>query len=345
MPRPTLRAALAGLAAVAAILPSAAARAAEPERQVVTIGVGSQILNYMPLALGVSLGNFKAEGLDVKVENFQAGGSKALQALVGGSVDGVVGFYDHTIQMQAKRKDISCVFLLNDVPGIVFGVRAGLADRVKSGADLKGLKVGVTTPGSSTDMIARYWIKKSGLTDRDVPILSVGSGAPGMTALENGTVDVLGYYDPVATLMARKGSTKILLDGRTEDGSRAAFGGVYPTACLYLNRDFIEKNPETVQRLVDGLLRTVRFIHGSSVETVVDAIPEGYKTKERDLNIAILKASTNLFSRNGLFDPETLKTPLAVLSGYDDAIAGAKIDLSRTYTNRFAEEAARRIKP
>src|SRR5438094_10262861 len=84
------------------------AKAAERERTNLKIAVGSQILNYLPLELGVKLGNFKQEGLDVTVENFQAGGSKALQALIGGSVDGTVGFYDHTIQMQAQGKDISC---------------------------------------------------------------------------------------------------------------------------------------------------------------------------------------------------------------------------------------------
>lgn len=70
----------------------ASAHAVEPEKSKLKIAVGSQILNYMPLELGVKLGSFKREGLDVTVENFQAGGSKALQALIGGSVDGTVGF-------------------------------------------------------------------------------------------------------------------------------------------------------------------------------------------------------------------------------------------------------------
>lgn len=325
------------------LLAPAGARAAEPEQSKVTIGIGSQILNYMPMALGQSLGFFKQEGLDVRIENFQSGGSKALQALVGGSVDGVVGFYDHTIQMQAKGKEIRCVFLLNDVPGIVFGVRSDLADKIKTGADLKGLKIGVTTPGSSTDVIARYYVKKSGLEARDVSVIAVGSGAPGMVALQNRTVDVLGYYDPTATLLARKGAAKVLFDGRTVEGSREAFGGVYPTACLYLNESFIEAHPETVQRLADGLLRTARYLHSTPVETVVNAIPAGYKVEDRGLMIDIMKASGALFSPTGQFDPATLETPLAVLRSYDDAIGKAKIDLTRTYTNRFAEEAAKRL--
>ncbi|XSC42940.1 hypothetical protein ACF1BQ_033005 [Bradyrhizobium sp. RDT10] len=97
------------------------ADAGEPERAKLKIVVGSHILNYMPAELGVKLGTFKKKDSTSLFENFQAGGSKALQALIGGSVDGVVRFYDHTIQMQAQGEEISCVFVLNDIPGILLG--------------------------------------------------------------------------------------------------------------------------------------------------------------------------------------------------------------------------------
>jgi NitT/TauT family transport system substrate-binding protein len=332
--------ALATLATVACV----SAQAAEPEKTKLKIAVGSQILNYMPLELGVKLGHFKDKGLDVTVENFQAGGSKALQALIGGSVDGTVGFYDHTIQMQAQGKSISCVFLLNEIPGVLIGVRSDLADKVKTGADLKGLKLGITAPGSSTDTMSRYFIKKAGLGPRDVSIIAVGSGAPGMVALEAKNIDALVYFDPVATLLARKGSVKPLFDARTVEGSKLAFGGVYPTACLYLNSDFIAKNPETVQRLVDSFLATHRWIGSVPTQELVDAIPRGYKTDDAAVNLDILNASKALFSKTGRMDPEAAKVPLAVLSDYDPKIDPAKIDLSKTFTNSFVEEALRRAK-
>lgn len=331
-----------GMAAIS--LAIATAHAAEPEKTALKVAVGSQILNYMPLELGVKLGNFKQEGLDVTVENFQAGGSKALQALIGGSVDATVGFYDHTIQMQAQGKAISCVFLLNDIPGMLIGVRSDLADHVKTAADLKGLKLGITTPGSSTDTMARYYVKKAGLGPRDVNIIAVGSGAPGMVALEAKNIDALVYFDPVATMLSRKKAAVPLFDARTFEGSRLAFGGVYPTACLYLQQSFIDKNPETVQRLVNGLLKTQRWIKSVPTAQLAEAIPAGYKTDNIDLNIEILNASKNLFSQTGLMDPEAAKVPLAVLSDYDPKIAAAKIDLSKTFTNSFAERAARQLK-
>jgi len=113
------------IAAMLALM-TTVALAGAPEKAKVSISVGSSILNYLPLPLTVSLGNFKQEGLDVTVENFQAGGSKALQALVAGSTDAVVGFFDHTVQMQAQGKEVVGVILLNNVPGLVMGVRSDL---------------------------------------------------------------------------------------------------------------------------------------------------------------------------------------------------------------------------
>ncbi len=328
------------LAALAAV----PAWSAAPEKPALKLAVGSSILGYAPVPLAASLGHFKAEGLDVTLENFQAGGSKALQALVGGSVDVVVGSFDHTIQMQAKGKDIVGVFLLNEVPGIVFDVRADLAGKVNSLKDLKGMRIGVTTPGSSTDMIARYVMARAGLNDRDVSFIGVGSGAPGMVALEAKNVDALLSYDPVATQLARKGSIKRMFDARTAAGSKAAFNGEYPFACVYVTREFINKYPETVQRIANAFLRTVRWIDQANPKVIVDTLPPSSKLGDATLNEAIWAASKGMFSKTGLFNAEAVKTPLAVLSSYDSAVARANVDLSRTYTNRYAEEATRRVK-
>src|SRR5919198_787555 len=72
----------------------------------VRLGVGGQaLLVYLPTTLAERLGYYRDEGLNVHIEDLQ-GGSKALQALQGGSVDVVSGYYDHTIQMQAKKRDV-----------------------------------------------------------------------------------------------------------------------------------------------------------------------------------------------------------------------------------------------
>jgi NitT/TauT family transport system substrate-binding protein len=108
---------LAGLLALA--LPFAGAQA----QTKVTLGVGGKpVLYYLPLTIAERKGFFKEEGLDVQIQDF-AGGARALQALVGGSVDVVTGAYEHTIRMQAKGQDVRAVTELGRFPGITVGVK------------------------------------------------------------------------------------------------------------------------------------------------------------------------------------------------------------------------------
>src|SRR5512137_1170973 len=131
---------------------SLGASAQVPEKSKVTIGVGGKpLLYYLPLTIAERQGFFKAEGLDVEIQDFP-GGARALQALLGGSVDVVSGAYEHTITQQAKGQNIEALFLQGKYSAIVLGMNKANAAKYKSPADLKGMKIGVTAPGSSTNM-------------------------------------------------------------------------------------------------------------------------------------------------------------------------------------------------
>ena len=100
-----------------------------PEKTKVVLGVGGKpLLYYLPLTIAERKGLFKAQGLDVEINDF-GGGAKSLQALVGGSVDVVTGAYEHTIRMQVKGQDIRAVIELGRFPGIVLAVRKILPTR------------------------------------------------------------------------------------------------------------------------------------------------------------------------------------------------------------------------
>src|SRR5437588_9180271 len=120
------------------------------EKKQLTLGVGGKTaLYYLPLTICERLGYFKEQGLEVSINDFR-GGAQSLQALVGGSVDLVTGAYEHTIRMQAKGQDIQAVIELGRFPGLVVGMRTSKAANYRSAADLKGMKIGVSAPGSST---------------------------------------------------------------------------------------------------------------------------------------------------------------------------------------------------
>ena len=109
---------LAAIALVALFAVTPAMAQEKLERQKVHIGVGGKTaLYYLPLTITERLGYFKEQGLDVEISDFQ-GGSKSMQALVGGSVDVVAGAYEHTITIQAKGQEVQAFTALDATLGM-----------------------------------------------------------------------------------------------------------------------------------------------------------------------------------------------------------------------------------
>lgn len=335
----TRRSTLAGLSAlgVTAALP---ARAQAPEKTAVTLGVGGKaLLYYLPLTVAERRGLFKAEGLDVTINDF-AGGARSLQALVGGSVDVVAGAYEHTIRMQAKGQDIRGVVELGRFPAIVIGVRKELADKVKSPADFKGLKIGVTAPGSSTALTAQYAMLKAGLKASDAPIIGIGAGASAVAAVKQGQVDIISHLDPVISKLEADKDIVVLVDTRTEAGTRAVFGGSNPAAMLYTKNEFITANPNTTQRLANAFVKALKWLATASPEQIADLVPPEYHLGDKPLYIQALKASLEAYSRTGVPAPEGMKSMMDALKVLDPELASATVDLGKTFVDTFAKKAA-----
>jgi NitT/TauT family transport system substrate-binding protein len=307
------------------------------EQRNVSVAIGTWVIQYLPLPVAAAKGFFKDEGLDVQIINFQAGGSKALQALIGGSADTVVGYYDHTIAMQAQHKDIRCVILLNQLPGEVIAVRKDPALQIHSLADLKGKRVGVTALGSSTEFQLRYQAAKAGVDAKDLTIIPVGSGPTAIAAVEHKAVDALVTQDPTATVLERRGLVDVLVDARTMDGTVKTFGGRYPTACLYITEAWINRNPVTVQHLVNALARALRWIADSSPAEIVAALPKEYILGDPATFTEVIEHSKPIFPTVGNFDLPDLQRAGELLAGVDDRVHGTTIDFARTYTNKFVD--------
>lgn len=305
----------------------------------VRIGVGSYNLNNLPFPLAEGLGYYKDEGLDVTTENFASGGSKALQALVAGSTDIAVGFYDHTIQMQAQNKDVVAIVLLARNSGLVMAGRPDTTFDPAKPETIKGAKVGITAPGSSSDFFVRYYLQRNGLSPDDVSLIGVGSGSSAVAALEQGKIDVLVNYDPAATFIEEKGVGKILIDARSDSGAEAVYGGVYPTSTLYTTASYIKEHPEAVQKVVNATVRALKWIQEHSAADIVANLPEGFVSGDRATYTKAVERAKAIFSSDGKFNPEHLKTPLLVLQTFNEKVTGHDIDLSKTYTNQFVDAA------
>jgi NitT/TauT family transport system substrate-binding protein len=335
------RAALAALAVSTALgLSSQGALAQAAEKPKLTLGVGGKpLLYYLPLTVAEKKGFFKEQGLEVEINDF-GGGAKSLQALVGGSVDVVTGAYEHTIRMQAKGQDIRAVVELGRFPGIVIAVRKDLAGKVKSAADFKGLKIGVTAPGSSTALTAQYAMVKAGLKASDAPIIGVGGGASAVAAMKQGQVDLISHLDPVISKLEADGDVSALIDTRTEAGTKALFGGANPAAVLYLKNDFAEKNPVTTQKLVNAFVKALKWLETAKPEEVADLVPAEYHLGDKPLYLRSVKNSLESYSRTGVSSQEAMKSMYDALKLLDPELANSKVDLGKTFIDSFAKKAA-----
>jgi len=309
------------------------------EKTSVHIAVGGKVgTYYQALSIAEQLGYFKEEGLDVKISDF-AGGAKSLQAVVGGSADVVSGAFEHTINLQAKGQFFRCVVLQGRCPMMTMGVSKKNMANFKTGADLKGKKIGVTAPGSSTNMLASFYLSKHGLKATDASYVGVGAGAGAITAIREGNIDALSNIDPVITALEESNDIQVIADTRRIKDTIEIFGGNMPAGSLYLPQSYIDANPKTVQALVNAMVRADKWIVKAGPAAVTKALPASYFQGNPDLYTKAVEKCMEAMSPDGLIPSDGPATALKALVAYSNDIRDAKIDLDKTWTNDFANRA------
>jgi NitT/TauT family transport system substrate-binding protein len=331
-------------AAIGMIIASMAFAQGAPEKTKVHIAVGGKAaFYYLPLTIAEQLGYFKAEGLDVEISDF-AGGSQALRAVVGGSADVVSGAYEHTFNLQSKNQIFQAFVQQGRAPMIVIGLSAKKSGSFKSPKDLKGMKIGVSAPGSSTNMVANFFLAKDGLKPSEVSIIGVGTGAGGIAAMKSGQIDAISNLDPMITKLEQDGDIKVIVDTRTLKGTEQLFGGPMPAGCLYAPIEFIRKNPNTVQALTNAMVRADKWIQRASPQELLKTVPEAYLLGDRALYLFSFSKVKEAMSPDGYISDSGAKTTLRVIKDFNPDIKPEAIKVELTYTNEFVKKANAKYK-
>jgi NitT/TauT family transport system substrate-binding protein len=295
---------------------------------------GLEKIIYLPAKLAEQLGYFKEQGLDIELLSEPAG-VDAENELLAGAVQGVVGFYDHSIDLQAKGKFVESVVQFSQAPGEVELVSSKMADQIKSAADFKGKNLGVTGLGSSTNFLTQYLAVKNGVALGQFTSVPVGAGNTFIAAMQQGKIDAGMTTEPTISRLLKTGEAKILIDMRSPDTPRVALGGVYPAACLYMQTQWIEQHKEETQKLANAFVKTLRYIATHNAEEIAAQMPKDYYTGDKDLYVNALATGKQMFTADGVMPADGPPTVLTVLSTFDRAIKGKTIDLSKTFTTSF----------
>ncbi|MGN8543890.1 ABC transporter substrate-binding protein [Bradyrhizobium sp. 13971] len=306
----------------------------------ITIAVGGgACLCYLPTVLAKQLGEYDKAGLAVELVDLK-GGSDALKAVLGGSADVVSGYFDHCVNLAAKKQELQAFVVYDRYPGLVLVVSPKHTGEINSIKDLAGKKVGVSAPGSSTDFFLKYLLKKNGLDPAGTAVIGVGLGATAVAAMEQGQIDAAVMLDPAVTVL--QGSykdLKILSDTRTQHDTLAVFGGEYPGGALYSTAAWVNGHEKEVQALTNAIMATLAWIHSHSAEDITAKMPDEIVGKDRAQYLAALKNTIPMYSETGKMDPKGAEAVLAVFSEGSPDVAKAGIDVTKTYTNKFVDQA------
>jgi NitT/TauT family transport system substrate-binding protein len=306
----------------------------------ITIAVGGgACLCYLPTVLAKQLGEYDRAGLAVELVDLK-GGSDALKAVLGGSADVVSGYFDHCVNLAAKKQELQSFVVYDRYPGFVLVVSPSHNAEIKSIKDLAGKKVGVSAPGSSTDFFLKYLMKKNGVDSTNVAVIGVGLGATAVAAMEQGQIDAAVMLDPAVTvLQGSHPDLRILSDTRTQKDNQAVFGGDYPGGSLYATTAWVAGHEKEVQALTNAIVNTLKWIHSHSPQEIMDKMPAEMVGKDKTLYLAALKNTIPMYSETGLMDPKGAAAVLAVFSESSPEVAKANIDVTKTYTNKYVDQA------
>lgn len=330
------------LAAVA-VLVSLVLAAPAPAATKVIIGQAGDGLIWLPLYVARAKGYLEEQGIAAEVTVI-GGGAKVTAALIGGSIHLNYAGLVHVIKAQTQAIDLVSVMNLMDQVGLLvvysndalkakgLTPASSLDDKVKA---LKGLRVGISSPGSTTDLFVRDLMKVRGLDpERDVRLVPFGTGGPLLAALEKGQLDAFVYVSPFPEMAEIRGAGKIMINAVTGEVPELR-GFVYNT--VFGTRKYVEENPQAVLGVVKALLKAVRYIHADKAGTIAaaqkffpDADPAAF-AKAVESHIAATPKIPR-FTEQGV----SLNFPWA-------GVEPAKVPQDRIVTNRFVDQALKEL--
>lgn len=321
-----------------ALLALAAGSAMAGEGRTVLIVAGTDKQIFLPAVLAQRLGYFRDQGLDVELQS-EPSGIRAADVLLAGAAHGVIGAYDHTIDLQAKGKSVQAVVQFATAPGEVELVATRAAERIRSPADFKGAALGVTGLGSSTSFLTQYLALTHGVRLADVSMVPVGGGTAFMNALRQGRIDAGMTTEPTASLLLASGEAKVLVDLRTPEGTHKALGGLYPFSCLYMETRWIRSHRDEVQKLANALVRTLRFMASHSAAEIAAQLPPEMLGGNPAVYVQSLADSKAMFTTDGVMPEAGPATVLKVMEAVNYSVRGKPINLRDTYTTEFVRAA------
>lgn len=235
---------------IALVLPLFSAPACGADR--VRIALPGNSMGYLPLIVAIHRGFFKEEGLDLELIRLVP--TVAHNALLLNEIQ-YHGLADSGLRLAARGAPLKAIFYGADRPMYYL---VGKKD-VRTVAELKGKKIGVSTFGGTSDLSARLLLKQHGIDEKNTTLLQFGSEGTRVGALKAGAADAIIVPVPAVAILRQEGYNELAFVGDAVD---FASNGYTTT------EKRIKENSQEVKKVVRSIYRGLRFAKENPEETV-----------------------------------------------------------------------------
>jgi NitT/TauT family transport system substrate-binding protein len=244
------------------------------EKQKITITSVGDGFQFFPVYIARGAGLFAEEGLDADWVNVGSG-TKQAASVMGGSAEMTPLALMHAIKSQAQGADlVAFANLLNDWSMVVVlsndaikktGIQLAMPvdEKIKR---LNGLKIGITSPGSSTDVSIRTMLMARDMVpDQVVKLQPLGDGTAILAAFDKKLVDGFVFASPVPEIVEARGLGKIVINPLAREVPEQV--GV-PYSVMATSRATFEKKPEVIRASARAMTKALIFAHDKPAETL-----------------------------------------------------------------------------
>lgn len=316
--------------------------AARPLGRVTIALAASQSLYQLPLTLADRLGFFRQAGLEV-VWLPQESGAKALNLAITAQADVVSGAYEHLFVLQQKGLNFQSFVQMSRTPQVSLGSSTRPGAPWQQVSDLRGARLGVSALDSTTHWMARQWLKAHGVTPEDVVFVEVGSSAGVIDALRSGAVDAVCNPDPIMHWLELRNEVRLLAEARSLHSTRQVMGGAVPGACLWAHADFLQRHPERVQALSDGVVLALKWLQTAGLTDILKTVPASHWLGDRAAYLGAFEKLRESYSLDGLVRAPEVSQAWQAHARLLPRLPTVRLAPERTFTNSFAQKSKQRL--
>lgn len=290
-PRRRLRGALGSLLGALLLLGPAGPAAAQ-----VALKVG-EVTNWnnLPVHLANELGLYRAEGLDVKVTSFE-GGAPMYASFAAGDTHAVLPVLSAFIRLKARGGPGIGTMMLVEKTFYSLVVRKELP--IRSIADLKGRKIGITAPGAGSDFTMRAILQDFKLRPMvDTILVNLGGISAQFAAIQKGEVDGIMVAQPHIARAEKEGFGRVLVDMPSQ------YPNFDPIMVIF-NESFLRQHGDAARRFNGAVLKALDYVKQNRSQAAAAAAK--YYGGDPELNMRALEYEMRIWTTSGDFNMKAI---------------------------------------